>query len=183
MNNEENYQLFISKIKTLDCPSNYLNILTSSYKDWKAGKEFIIPPKYNYFLIPQIKEEIPKFYPLIWNKKFYAILNGNFYSKLAFKLSKKFNVTLIKNLYIQSFKDSKDCKYELLRISKTLNISNLKELLNFFNQDFEKLDFLKVISIEEKGDNNQEQLIKILRQKESKLKQRIKDLRRNKYEK
>lgn len=183
LNNEENYQLFISKIKTLDCPSNYLNILTSSYKDWKAGKEFIIPPKYNYFLIPQIKEEIPKFYPLIWNKKFYAILNGNFYSKLAFKLSKKFNVTLIKNLYIQSFKDSKDCKYELLRISKTLNISNLKELLNFFNQDFEKLDFLKVISIEEKGDNNQEQLIKILRQKESKLKQRIKDLRRNKYEK
>ena len=163
--------------------ADYIAVIKEAYKQWNQGSEFLLAPSYDYFTCEQIKTELPRAYPMILNKQFYILLNGNFYPKLGYKLSKKFNVSLIKNLFIQGFKDLKDCKYELLKISKTLNIANLQELLEFFDQDFLTLDYLKVSETgEEKAEeNNKETLLKILKTKEAKLKKHIKDLRRNKY--
>lgn len=169
------------KLKQFD--EKYLTVLQEAFKQWKNGKEFLLAPSFDYFSCEQVNAEFPRAYAMIWNKKFYVLINGNFYSKVGYKLSRKFKVSLIKNLYIQGFKSLKDCKYELIKVSKTLNIINLQQLLEFFDQDFLTLDYLKVSEHkEDKAENEQNNsLLRILKTKEEKLKKHIKDLRRNKY--
>lgn len=169
------------KLKQFD--EKYLTVLQEAFNQWKAGKEFLLAPSFDYFSCEQIKTEFPRVYAMVWNKKFYILINGNFYSKIGYKLSRKFKVSLIKNLYIHGFKNLKDCKYELIKISKTLNIINLQQLLEFFDQEFLTLDYLKVAEDkEEKAEDEQNNsLLRILKTKEEKLKKHIKDLRRSKY--
>lgn len=179
ISNEQDFSNIIEKLQGYRVNQEYLNVVKQCYKEWTNGKEFLLPVKYNYFSTNHIMEENPKVYCLVWNKNFYIIWNGNFYQKLGMKLSRKFNITLIKSLYIQQYKESKTCKYELLKISKTLNIVNLQELLNYFNQDFPKLNYLEVITLNKQDKNAS--LMEFLKDKESKLKERIKELRREKY--
>ena len=180
---QDNFEDLIKFFKFNQADADYLAVLTEAFNQWKQGSEFLLAPSYDYFSCEQIKTELPRIYAMIWNKKYYILFNGNFYSKLGHKLSRKFSVSLLKNLYIQSFKDLKDCKYELLKISKTLNIINLQNLLEFFAQEFEKLDYLKISEVQEdRADrNNKDTLLQILKTKEAKLKKHIKEIRRDKY--
>jgi len=183
INNEEIFKGVENALKRLDFNDKYIDVLNSAYKEFKLGKEFKLSPLFNYFACNQIKEEKPTIYVMVWQKKFYALLNGNFYSKIGYKLSKKFNVSLITSLYVQQFDTVKSCKYEVMKISKTLDIINYQEILDFLNQDFETLDILEVADKHEEmsEEEKKDRLIDILKTKEKKLKEHIKKVRMEKY--
>lgn len=177
---ENIYNRFMEILRRFDFDDKYLNIFIDAYKEFSKGKEFIIPEMFNYFEASHTKQEKPQIYVMIWNKNFYALLDGNFYQKVAYKISKRFTTSLIKNIYIQSFQKSKDCKYQLLKISKTLNILNLQELLNYFGNNYPNLEYLETTNSTSEEDVEKDKLIDFLKEKEKKLKEHIKQVREDK---
>lgn len=174
----------VEKLNNMNADAISISAIQQSYREFEKDPNIILPLPFNYFLNNQIKEENIKPYPLIWDKNFFIIFNGNFYQKQGYKLSRKFEVNLIKSLYIQSFRELKDCKFELIKISKTLNIINFQEVLGFLNRPFEKRRIIKIATPDSKEYQTKltEDALKFLKEKESKLKEHIKKIRSEKYE-
>lgn len=176
LNNLDTYNNFVSYCKKYNVNASYLEAIQQIYKAWNNRQEFIVPPVYNYFQTVQTLDNNPRMFALIWRDTFYIIFNGNFYPKLGLKLSRKFNVTLIKSLYIQQFITIKDCKYEVLKVSKTLDIINFNQILDYFNKRYLKLDFIE-LNIQEDENSRKDRLLKLLKVKEQELKEHIKTLK------
>lgn len=183
IDSKETFEDVIERLRGYDVNNKYIGAINQCYREFSKGNKFIVPEYYNYFKSGQMKEKNPVAYPTIWNDKFFIFINGNFYQKLGYKLSRKFNVNLIKSTYIEQFERLKDCRFELIKISKMLNILNLQTLLGFFENTYEKMEVLNISepnSIDSQIATKQDLLIAI-REKERKLKQRIKTLRSEKY--
>lgn len=162
----------------------YISAIQQAWRAFAKGEIFILPAQFNYFQDNQINQEHMKVYPIIWDKQFLVAFNGNFYQKQGYKVSRKFTVDLVKSLYIQQWRDLKDCRYELLKISKTLNILNLQEVMSYFEQTFAQRKLLNIII-----PSNQDYQMKLsnealqeIKDREHRLKEHIKKLRGEKNE-
>lgn len=183
IDSRETFEDVIGRLRSYGVNAKYVNAIVRCYEEFSKGNKFIVPSYYNYFESGQTKEKDPVAYPTVWNEKFFIFINGNFYQKLGYKLSRKFNVNLIKSTYIEQFERLKDCRFELIKISKMLDILNLQTLLGFFEKTYDKREELKITdpnSVDNQIATKQDLLIAI-REKERKLKQRIKTLRSEKY--
>lgn len=175
-----NFDLILQTLTKCGFDSLYLNIIKQVYNDFQKGNSFLIPPRFNYFQENQINKKEKRCFPLIINKQFSIIFNGNFYQKSGYKISKRVNVDLIKNIYIQQFELLKDCKFELSSVTKTLNVINLQEVLKYFQEKYLKLEFIELVvpSKESKDISLSESLLLKMKEKEARLKSKIKQLRR-----
>ena len=181
ISDEDDLNTLIEKLGNENINPNYLSAVKQVYLEFrKDSNNFIIPEAYNYFISSQTKSKDIKIYPTVWDKNFFVIFNGNFYYKEGLKLSRKLQVNLVKTLYIQSFREMKDCKFEIIKISKTLNIINLQELLEFFNQTVEKRRLITIVNPNSEGYKMKmtQYSLEELKQREKELKDRIKKFRR-----
>lgn len=171
-----------SLLSRYDGDQLYISAIHQAFRHFDKQEKFILPSHFNYFQDNQIKHKEFRAYPTVWNDKFLILINGNFYQKTCYRLSRKIPVNLVKSLYIQSFDDLKSCRFELIKISKTLDVTNLQQTLQFFNRDFEKAEILNITKPDTaKHDIQQKQdTLQMLKQREARLKQRIKTLRENK---
>lgn len=169
----------VEKLRMQGANDSYIHAIQRCFEEFEKGGKFIVPTIFNYFSAGQIKDEKIKAYPVIWNESFFIFLNGNYYQKLGYKLSKKFKVNLIKSTFIEQFEDLKECRFELMKISKVLDVINLQSLLEFFEQNYEKREVLKIQDPNsvDKQIITKKEALDAIREKERKLKQRIKLLR------
>ena len=169
----------IGKLSLQGLDIAYKNAIQTAFSAFLKGTKFKLPTNYNYFACQQIKTDKIRIYPLIWGDKFFIIMNGNFYQKIGLKISRKFKVNLIKSIYIEQFDTLKDCRFELIKVSRVLDIINLQSLLPFFDNKFEKRELLRIQTPDttEQQIITKKQALDAIRAKEKKLKQRIKYLR------
>ena len=104
------------------------------------------------FISGNIPTDFFKVFPTIINDKFFLFINGYFYSKECLKLSKKLPINMIETLFYMIEPSINTLRIQFYKLGKTLDIENLQEGVNFFN---EKMPIFKEPDLSKKQEINQ----------------------------
>ena len=136
--------VFVIEIKIEDSLNSALNQMQLQNGDKEAiqeifdqfskGNKIKIPAQYNYFISGNIPTDFFKVFPTIINDKFFLFINGYFYSKECLKLSRKLPINMIETLFYMIEPSINTLRIQFYKLGKTLDIENLQEGVNFFNE-------------------------------------------------
>lgn len=136
--------VFVIEAKIEDSLNSALNQMQLQNEDKEAiqeifdrflkGNKIKIPAQYNYFVSGNIPSDFFKVFPTIINDKFFLFINGYFYSKECLKLSKKLPINMIETLFYMIEPSINNLRIQFYKLGKTLDIENLQEGVNFFNE-------------------------------------------------
>lgn len=131
---EDNEEVLKSDLNNMPLSEDQKVQIINVFDELKSGNKVKLPAQMNYFIAGNIPDKNFRAFPVIIGEKFYLFINGYFYQKECYKLSRKLvALNMIETLFYLMESSINLLKSQFYKISKTLNIQNLQECVDFFN--------------------------------------------------
>lgn len=127
------FETYANQLKSV-LDEKQIKKLTSIYEQFIKNKNLVMPTNYNFLVSGNIPSDSFKVFPTIIGTDFYIFINGIFYQKQAYKLSKKLPLNMIQTFYFIKENNLQALKQDFYKVMKTVDVLNAQDCIDFFSK-------------------------------------------------